>query len=81
MSPDRRGLYAIGGGLVWQAWTGDVAHTAGQATFALGVREAFTAATVQPEGLREVYERGRAAAHQLTSLPLVGAVPPGCGEV
>ncbi|MEO3976702.1 hypothetical protein [Streptomyces sp. CAU 1734] len=79
--PDRHGRYAIGGLWPWMVWDEALPHTAGQRAFADGVREACSAGVpVPPEGLRHLYDRGRAEAQSLTLLPLLTASPAGCGE-
>ncbi|WP_217226030.1 hypothetical protein [Streptomyces anulatus] len=80
--PDRHGRYAIGGLWPWMEWDEDLPHTAGQRAFADGVREASRVGVAgPPEGLRHLYDQGRAEAQSLTLLPLLTAVPAGCGEV
>lgn len=79
--PDQCGRYAIGGLWPWMEWSEELPHTAGQRAFADGVREARAPrGPALPEGLRHLYDRGRAEAQNLTLLPLLGAVPAGCGE-
>ncbi|MFJ2217893.1 hypothetical protein ACIQVO_36240 [Streptomyces sp. NPDC101062] len=79
--PDRHGRYAIGGLWPWMEWDEELPHTAGQRAFADGVREARAPrGTVPPEGLRHLYDQGRAEAQGLMVLPLLTAVPAGCGD-
>ncbi|MFF8994461.1 hypothetical protein ACF09H_31965 [Streptomyces sp. NPDC014983] len=79
--PDRHGRYAIGGLWPWMEWDDDLPHTAGQRAFADGVREARAPrGPVLPDGLRHLYDQGRAEAHSLTLLPLIASAPAGCGE-
>ncbi|MYR56269.1 hypothetical protein GTY54_08415 [Streptomyces sp. SID625] len=79
--PDRHGRYAIGGLWPWTEWDDELPHSAGQRAFAEGVREARAPRDrILPDGLQRLYDQGRAEAHSLTLLPLVAAVPTGCGE-
>ncbi|MFF4933382.1 hypothetical protein ACFY2H_31495 [Streptomyces griseofuscus] len=79
--PDRHGRYAIGGLWPWMEWDEELPHTAGQRAFADGVRQARAPrGPVPPEGLRHLYDQGRAEAQSLTLLPLLTAVPAGCGD-
>lgn len=79
--PDRHSRYPIGGRWPWMEWDDALAHTAGQRAFADGVRETLhPSRPVLPEGLRQLYDQGRAEAQRLTMFPLVSAVPAGCGE-
>ncbi len=79
--PDRHGRYAIGGLWPWMEWDEELPHTAGQRAFADGVRQARSPrGPVPPEGLRHLYDQGRAEAQSLTLLPLLTAVPAGCGD-
>ncbi|MEU6632905.1 hypothetical protein ABZ905_32165 [Streptomyces parvus] len=67
VTPDAYGRYPIGGLWAWDEWGDHVPHTAGQAAYALGAaeyRESVT--TAFPDGLIELYDRGREEAHRLT---------------
>ncbi|MFB8406795.1 hypothetical protein [Streptomyces sp. NPDC055912] len=81
VAPDAHGRYAIGAMWPWNEWSADTPHTAEQSAYALGAVQAFGAAgTTVPDGLAQLYARGRADAHRLTVLPLLSPVPAGCGE-
>lgn len=68
VTPDAHGLYAIGGLWLWDEWTPErYVHTAGQAAFARGAAEyRSTVTTHYPDGLIELYDRGREEAHRVT---------------